>query len=61
MDDRPSLDTDDAADVARLQAKLRKGMDSLDRGEGSSLEQAFDELDDYIDELSKRRERQDAA
>ena len=38
----------------RLHAKLRRGIESLDRGEGRSLEETFDELDDYIAELAKR-------
>jgi antitoxin ParD1/3/4 len=46
---------------ARLHAKLRKGIESLDRGEGLSLEETFDELDNYIAKLAKRRERKDAA
>ena len=46
---------------ARFEAEIQKGLDSLDRGEGIPLEQAFDELDAYIDELAKQRERKDAA
>jgi Arc/MetJ-type ribon-helix-helix transcriptional regulator len=46
---------------ARFEREMRKAADSLDRGEGIPVEQAFDELDEYIDGLTKRRERKDAA
>jgi hypothetical protein len=61
MDEPPILIADDAAKWTRLQAKIRRGIESLDRREGNTVEQAFDELDDYLDELAKRRERKDAA
>lgn len=61
MDEPSTLNPNDAVKWARLQAKVRRGIESLDRGEGIAVEQAFDELDDYIDELAKRRERKDAA
>lgn len=61
MDEQPVVNPDDSAEWARLQAKLRQGIESLDRGEGIPVEQAFDELDDYIDELAKRGDRKDAA
>ena len=61
MDEPSTLNPDDTVKWARLQAKVRRGIESLDRGEGIAIEQAFDELDAYIDGLAKRRERKDAA
>jgi antitoxin ParD1/3/4 len=49
------------AQWARFQAEIQKGIDSLDRGEGIPLEEAFDELDAYIDQLATDRERKSAA
>ncbi|MET1110218.1 MAG: hypothetical protein ABWX67_01680 [Allosphingosinicella sp.] len=61
MDEKPIVNPNDSSEWARLQAKLRRGIESLDRGEGIPVEQAFDQLDDYIEALANRGARKDAA
>lgn len=46
---------------ARFDAEIQKAIDSSERGESIPLEQAFDELDDYIESLKARHERKAAA
>lgn len=46
---------------ARFDAEIRKAIDSADRGESIPLEQAVDELNEYIQSLKARSERKAAA
>lgn len=46
---------------ARFDAEIQKAIDSSERGESIPLEQAFDELDDYIRSLKERNTRKAAA
>lgn len=46
---------------ARFDAEIQKAIESADRGESIPLEQAFDELDEYIRALETRNDRKDAA
>lgn len=47
------------AQWARFEAEIRKGIDSLDRGEGIPLEEAFDQVRESL--RRKRSGRKDAA
>ena len=46
---------------ARFDAEIQKGIDSADRGESIPLEQAVDELNEYIESLRVRSGRKAAA
>jgi antitoxin ParD1/3/4 len=46
---------------ARFDAEIQKAIDSSDRGESTPLEQAVDELNEYIQSLKARSERKAAA
>lgn len=46
---------------ARFDAEIQKGIDSSERGESIPLDQAFDELKDYILTLKARNGRKTAA
>jgi antitoxin ParD1/3/4 len=46
---------------ARFEAEIRKGIDSADRGELVDVDEAFDELDAYIDSMPGTPGRKDAA
>ena len=46
---------------ARLEEEIQKGIDSADRGELIPVDEAFDELDRYIEDIIARRERNEAA
>lgn len=46
---------------ARFDMEIQKGLDDLDAGRSIPLEEAFDELDEYIRSLHARNSRKDAA
>lgn len=46
---------------ARFDAEIQKAIDSADRGESIPLEQAVDELNEYIESLRARSARKAAA
>lgn len=46
---------------ARFEAEIQKGIDSADRGALIPVDEAFDELDRYIEDIIARRERNEAA
>ena len=46
---------------ARFEAEIQKGIDSADRGESIPLEEAFDELDRYVEDIIARKHRDQAA
>lgn len=46
---------------ARFEAEIQKGIDSADRGELIPAEEAFEELDRYIEELIAKQARDEAA
>jgi antitoxin ParD1/3/4 len=46
---------------ARFEAEIQKGIDSADRGELIPVDEAFDELDRYIEDIIARKERDKAA
>jgi antitoxin ParD1/3/4 len=46
---------------ARFEAEIQKGIDSADRGELIPADEAFDELDRYIEDIIARQARDEAA
>ena len=46
---------------ARFNAEIQKGIESADRGELIPVEEAFDELDRYIEDIIARKRRDKAA
>lgn len=46
---------------ARFEAEIQKGIDSADRGELIPAEEAFEELNRYVEDLIARKARDEAA
>jgi predicted transcriptional regulator len=46
---------------ARFEAEIQKGIDSADRGELIPVDEAFAELDRYIEDIIARKNRTEAA